>query len=75
MRKRIGIFVLSLFFASLGLLSLSVATSSLHAVKTCYYCAWNNQYQVYECKVYEGPGYSGCEAHGLECHGTGTCGL
>jgi hypothetical protein len=74
MRRRVGLIALSLIFLSLGTFLLSV-TNSLHAVKACYYCAWNNQYQLYECKVYEGPGYSGCTAQGTECHGTGTCGL
>jgi hypothetical protein len=75
MRKKTRFLIVAQMLISLGLLSLSVTTGSLHGVKACYYCAWNNQYQVYECKVYEGPGYSGCEAQGLDCHGTGTCGL
>lgn len=45
------------------------------AIGPCYYCAWHNQYQMYECKLYMGPGYSGCEAEGTNCEGSGTCGI
>ncbi|MBN2396131.1 MAG: hypothetical protein JXC36_06690 [Candidatus Atribacteria bacterium] len=40
-----------------------------YALEGCYYCAWNNEYQKYECKVYPGPGYSGCLVQGTFCQG------
>ena len=63
MKKRRFVVSVSVFLAIAAFLGVLIV--SPHMVYSnnpagCYYCAWNNNYQKYECKLYDGPGYTGC---------------
>lgn len=42
-------------------------------VKGCYFCYWNPQFEMYECKIYNQEGGTGCTAQGISCTISGHC--
>lgn len=69
-----GIIALSLILILFSALSRFPLIEESYAIKGCYVCYWNAQFEKYECLIFLGvEGGDSCTAQGQTCTITGHC--